>query len=252
MALLTDVEDQRNFPVPAGQELVLANGPGNEEKRTLRTLDDLSAAVNSIDPEIFEMHVTRDKNDFADWVQQVFGEEQLAAQLRGFPTPLRMMISIEKFLRYNKPRPPAKASPEAHEPHSPPEATRRVEATSQAQEPHLPAEAPMEAPMEAPAETPHEVQPGTKIGGRIIYKDAVEIPSFQKIMLGHELPPPNPELLKPRRGELPLRNLRSIAINSLLEPLQDDGEGQEQEGQEQKGQKREDTGPEEDTDVIEV
>ena len=85
--------------VPAGKEFVLTNEELKPEERTLRTLDDLSEAINLIDPETFMMHVNEEKNDFANWVQYVFEEQELAEQLRKFPTPLRMMVSIEKFLR---------------------------------------------------------------------------------------------------------------------------------------------------------
>ncbi|MEI6478296.1 MAG: DUF5752 family protein [bacterium] len=105
MGLLTNVEDRRHFPVPKGQEFILDNNELPVEERTLRTLDDLSEAINLIDPETFHKHVQagvdggEEKNDFANWVQHVFGETELADQLRKFPTPLRMMVSIEKFLR---------------------------------------------------------------------------------------------------------------------------------------------------------
>ena len=99
MGLLTNVEDKRNFPVPEGQEFTINNQDLPEDERTLSTLDDLSETINLIDPETFQKHVNEDKNDFANWVEGVFGEAELAAQLRKYPTPLRMMVSIEKFLR---------------------------------------------------------------------------------------------------------------------------------------------------------
>jgi hypothetical protein len=99
MSLLSGVEDKRHFPVPEGQEFMLANTDLTEDERKLRTLDDLSEAINLIDPETFQLHVNKEKNDFASWVEHVFGETALAEELRKFPTPLRMMVSIEKFLR---------------------------------------------------------------------------------------------------------------------------------------------------------
>lgn len=93
MSILEGVEDKRNFKVPAGKEFVLSNG----EK--LSTLDQLSEAINLIEPEVFHAHVNEQKNDFANWVDGVFGEHELAEQLRTHPTPLRMMVAIEKFLR---------------------------------------------------------------------------------------------------------------------------------------------------------
>ncbi len=99
MSLLDGVTDKRHFAVPQGSEFALDNPALPEEERVLHTLDDLSEAINLIDPETFQKHVNEGKNDFANWVQHVFQEEGLAEQLRKFPTPLRMMVSIEKFLR---------------------------------------------------------------------------------------------------------------------------------------------------------
>jgi len=93
MSIPTDVTDKRHYAVPEEQAFVLTNG----EK--LFTLDDLSEAINLIDPETFQAHVSGEKNDFANWVDGVFGEAALAENLRKYPTPLRMMVSIEKFLR---------------------------------------------------------------------------------------------------------------------------------------------------------
>jgi hypothetical protein len=103
MSILDGAADKRHFPVPTGQEFVLDNPELPAEERTLRTLDDLSEAINLIDPETFQRHVNAEKNDFANWVQHVFGEDQLAEDLRKYPTPLRMMVSIEKFLRQAAP-----------------------------------------------------------------------------------------------------------------------------------------------------
>ena len=93
MSILDGVEDKRHFKVGEEQAFGLESG----EK--LFCLDDLSEAINLIEPETFAFHVNEGKNDFAAWVEGVFGEVELAAQLREHPTPLRMMVSIEKFLR---------------------------------------------------------------------------------------------------------------------------------------------------------
>jgi hypothetical protein len=93
MPIPSDVEDKRAWTVPDGQSFLLVSG------QELKTLDDLSEAINLIDPETFMHHVNADKNDFASWVEAVFDEKLLAEYLRRYPTPLRMMVHIEKFLR---------------------------------------------------------------------------------------------------------------------------------------------------------
>jgi hypothetical protein len=93
MGILTNVDDKRNFRVAEDKAFGLSSG----EK--LYSLDQLSEAINLIEPEVFRVHVNEQKNDFAAWVDGVFEEHGLAEQLRQHPTPLRMMVSIEKFLR---------------------------------------------------------------------------------------------------------------------------------------------------------
>ena len=93
MPIPAHVQDKRHYAVSKDKSFRLASG---EE---LFTLDELSEAINLIDPETFHVHVNESKNDFASWVEGVFEEPELAEQLRKFPTPLRMMVSIEKFLR---------------------------------------------------------------------------------------------------------------------------------------------------------
>lgn len=93
MPIPTEVEDKRHWQVPEGKSFQLVSG------QELKSLDDLSEAINLIDPETFMHHVNAEKNDFASWVENVFDETLLAEYLRRYPTPLRMMVHIEKFLR---------------------------------------------------------------------------------------------------------------------------------------------------------
>lgn len=89
--------DKRHAKVSPDKAFRLSNG---EE---LSSLDELSEAINLIDPDTFHHHVNENNNDFANWVEQVFDEPELAQRLREHPTPLRMMVSIEKFLRNSEP-----------------------------------------------------------------------------------------------------------------------------------------------------
>lgn len=73
----------------------------SDEERNIKTLHVLSEAINLIDPETLANHVGENRNDFAQWVEDVFGEKELGVHLRQYPTPLRMMVTIEKFLRFS-------------------------------------------------------------------------------------------------------------------------------------------------------
>lgn len=107
MGILSSIEDKRNFRVAEDKSFTLVNGD------KLFTLDELSEAINLIEPEVFHSHVNEHKNDFASWVEGVFEEPELASRLREHPTPLRMMVSIEKFLRMgNTPATPPAETPQ--------------------------------------------------------------------------------------------------------------------------------------------
>ncbi|HTM69204.1 MAG TPA: hypothetical protein VL426_08020 [Candidatus Binatia bacterium] len=53
----------------------------------LRNYADLSAALADMTPEEFAHHVNGEKNDFAEWTAQVFGDKTLADKLRLLSTP---------------------------------------------------------------------------------------------------------------------------------------------------------------------
>ncbi len=93
MGLLEGVDDKRHFRVPEEKSFVLCNGD------KLFSLEDLVTAINLSEPEVFHTHVNEHKNDFAAWVEGVFEEGGFAEKLRQNATPLRMVITIEKFIR---------------------------------------------------------------------------------------------------------------------------------------------------------
>ena len=59
-----------------GKEFFAANG------LVIRNLNELSQAFESIDDYTFQQHVNAEKNDFAQWVGDVIGHQDLAEQLR--------------------------------------------------------------------------------------------------------------------------------------------------------------------------
>lgn len=60
---------------PEGREFILRSG------RVLKNLHELANALVSMDEGTFSHHVTKDKNDFASWIQGVFYDEKLAKQI---------------------------------------------------------------------------------------------------------------------------------------------------------------------------
>ena len=62
---------------PQGNEFVLHNG------RVLKNLHELANALLSMDDGTFAHHLTKEKNDFASWIEHVFKNHLLADQVRG-------------------------------------------------------------------------------------------------------------------------------------------------------------------------
>jgi hypothetical protein len=65
----------------------------------ISTLIDLSNLLSSIEKEVFEYHVRKDKNDFADWVEFVLGDAELAKGLRKARKPKAAQGLVVKRLK---------------------------------------------------------------------------------------------------------------------------------------------------------
>jgi hypothetical protein len=65
----------------------------------ISTLIDLSNLLSSVDKDIFAYHVRKDKNDFADWVEFVLGDKELATALRKSKTPQSSKTVVVRRLK---------------------------------------------------------------------------------------------------------------------------------------------------------
>lgn len=71
----------------------------SRDGQILRNLSDLQLAFGSMDDEIFIHHVTKEKNDFADWVEHVLGDSECAQALRTARKKERAQKIVEMHLR---------------------------------------------------------------------------------------------------------------------------------------------------------
>lgn len=67
--------------------------------RILDSLVALEAALASMKKEIFAHHVTKEKNDFADWVGSVLADDACAKDLRTKKTPKTAYTLVVKRLK---------------------------------------------------------------------------------------------------------------------------------------------------------
>ncbi|MBI3034391.1 hypothetical protein HYY72_04475 [Candidatus Woesearchaeota archaeon] len=62
----------------------------------LRNLNELSDALKGINDEQFTHHLNKDKNDFSKWVNDVFGDEELAKALSRVSTKTAAIKKINE------------------------------------------------------------------------------------------------------------------------------------------------------------
>jgi hypothetical protein len=82
--LLEDVTPENYF--------VLSDG------RPLKNLIELSDALEEMNDDVYGHHVTEDKNDFARWVHDVFGDEELSLHLGATKSKSKQQLIILRYL----------------------------------------------------------------------------------------------------------------------------------------------------------
>ncbi len=87
-SIIEDTEPEKSF--------WLSNG------RTLKNLKELKDALDTMDAEVWNYHVTAEKNDFASWVEGVFGDRQLGLSLRKVKSPKTAAKRVASKLEVSK------------------------------------------------------------------------------------------------------------------------------------------------------
>jgi hypothetical protein len=83
--------------------------------RRASNIEELKTALESIDESEFKHHVNDDRNDFANWVENVFGEEKLAGRMREVGSKEGIIIMLDDFLSQdNEPPSPPLIIPKEH------------------------------------------------------------------------------------------------------------------------------------------
>ncbi|HJX05826.1 MAG TPA: hypothetical protein VJ461_03885 [Candidatus Nanoarchaeia archaeon] len=89
-------ENQETPPIPPDKWFYFAHG------RKAASIEELKTAFESMDDAEFRHHVNYDKNDFANWVEGVFGEKELAKNLREVADKEGSLILIEQYFEKKK------------------------------------------------------------------------------------------------------------------------------------------------------
>ena len=77
---------------PHDKKFVLKDG------RPLKDFVELAHALEHMSDDVFNHHVNNFKNDFRAWIQDVFGEKELAAELAKIKTRGEMQLAVLKHI----------------------------------------------------------------------------------------------------------------------------------------------------------
>lgn len=89
-------------PVAAQKPLVYASNDESfwtTDGQILNSMTALRDAFAQMQKAVFTHHVTKDKNDFAAWVDDVLGDSACAAELRKAKTPATARMVVVKHLK---------------------------------------------------------------------------------------------------------------------------------------------------------
>lgn len=77
---------------PAEHYFILANG------QPVKNVKELADTLEHIADDVFNHHVTPDKNDFANWIHHIFEETELAQELAGTKNKHHTRIVLYKHI----------------------------------------------------------------------------------------------------------------------------------------------------------
>jgi hypothetical protein len=66
--------------------------------RSVKDIAELAKILETLSDDVFYYHVTTEKNDFANWLNDVFKEEQLASDIRSSKSKIEMIALLYKRL----------------------------------------------------------------------------------------------------------------------------------------------------------
>jgi hypothetical protein len=81
------------YEAPEESYFWVFNGP------ILRSINDLADALDDMTKDQFEFHTKRNGNDFANWINNVFGEEKLAQKVSKLKSKKGIQNAIKRFLK---------------------------------------------------------------------------------------------------------------------------------------------------------
>jgi len=79
---------------PDASYFVLCNG------KPVKNIKELADVMEELEEEVFNHHVTPDKNDFATWIKDIFKDIELAEKLAGVKDKKHMQLVLYKHITH--------------------------------------------------------------------------------------------------------------------------------------------------------
>jgi hypothetical protein len=90
--LITGVTIKRD--APDASYFVLCNG------KPVKNIKELADVMEELEEQVFNHHVTPDKNDFATWIKDIFKDIELAEKLAGVKDKKHMQLVLYKHITH--------------------------------------------------------------------------------------------------------------------------------------------------------
>jgi hypothetical protein len=90
--LITETTVKRDAPETSC--FILCNG------KPVKNIKELADIMEEIEDQVFNHHVTSDKNDFATWVKDIFKDIELAEKLAGVKDKKHMQLVVYKHIAH--------------------------------------------------------------------------------------------------------------------------------------------------------
>lgn len=86
-------ENPKQYPDCAPEQCFWA-----QDGQILKNIAELPAALRKMNTKNFQYHVNAEKNDFASWIADVFGEHRLAETIRAASSKAGMISAVNRAL----------------------------------------------------------------------------------------------------------------------------------------------------------
>ena len=90
--LITEATVKRD--APDASYFVLCNG------KPVKNIKELADVMEELEEQVFNYHVTPDKNDFATWIKDIFKDVELAEKLAGVKDKKHMQLVLYKHITH--------------------------------------------------------------------------------------------------------------------------------------------------------